>query len=211
MAEEIGAEVPDLPPLIGGDLALVKRHPLPAGVADAVVNKKLLAHALDVSATTVDAWLVDGLPYVEKGTNGRSYSFRLSVCFAWARERTATAARSEAQAQDAAAQLRLQLLGGSVADESRAGLSPKEHREALEVEMAAMKAAQMRRDLVRADEVATGFEAAFVVIRDGFDAAPDALALELGLTPAQTERVQIILDEILRKAQSKVAAVIDGD
>lgn len=198
-----GAEA--LPELGGADRALVERHPMPAGAVDAIVNKKLLAHALNVSATTIDSWLVDGLPYVRKGTNGQSYEFRLSVCFAWAADREARAARAEAQAAEAAQQLRLQLLGGSVADPGRAGMTPREAEQAMAAELVAMKLAEARRDLMRAQEVAEAFEAAFAAIRDGIDAAPDILGRELALDGAGIERAQKILDGLLTDAVRLVA------
>lgn len=54
----------------------VERFPLPAGVADAVLNKSQLARALAVSEPTIDRWVADGMPVLSAGTNGRSYEFQ---------------------------------------------------------------------------------------------------------------------------------------
>lgn len=213
MAEEIAAPRSDLPALTGAELDLVERFPLPPGVPDALVNKKLLAAALDVSTTTVDAWLVlppdERIPWVTMGTNGRSYEFRLSVAFAWRQARDAAEATDRRLAENATAQLRLALLGGGSEDRARATLSPKDQREALAVEKEWMLAAQKRRDLVRVQDAAETWEAAFVAIRDTLDATPDILARELALDGASVEKVQRILDGALNKAAEAVAKLFE--
>ncbi|AKU43290.1 terminase small subunit [Rhodobacter phage RcCronus] len=200
-----------MPPLTGRERSLVSRFPLPAGVPDVLVNKKSLAAALDVSTTTIDAWLMlpdpERIPYVERGTNGRSYVFRLSVAFAWRQARDAAEEADRKVADDAVAQLRLELLGGSASDRARAALSPKEQREALAAEREFMLAAKLRRDLVEAQEVVDAMEGAFGAIRDGLDAAPDRLGRELSLDGPQIEKVQNILDDVLREARDAVAAL----
>lgn len=198
----------DLPPLTAQERDLVSRFPLPPGVPDALVNKKLLAAALDVSTTTVDAWLIgppdERIPWVTMGTNGRSYEFRLSVAFAWRQARDAREATDRRLAEDAVAQLRLELLGGAQGDRARAALSPKDQKEALAVEKEWMIAAQKRRDLILAQDVAGAVEAAFSAIRDGLDAMPDVLARELALDGAAVETAQRILDDVLREASAAV-------
>lgn len=129
---------PELPPLAGEERELVEKHPMPKGVPDAEVNKNLLGAALDVSTTTIDKWLVlpeaERIPFVERGTNGRSYVFRLSVAYAWRMARDAQDAANRQHAEDASTQLRMELLGGSIQDLGRAALSPKEQEQALKVE-----------------------------------------------------------------------------
>ncbi len=51
--------------------ALVARFPLPAGVPDAVLNKRELSDFFGISLPTLDAWIADGLPALVEGTNGR--------------------------------------------------------------------------------------------------------------------------------------------
>jgi hypothetical protein len=93
MSDAQTSPVPELPPLAGEDRALVAKYPMPKGGPDAEVNKNLLGAALDVSTTTIDKWLVlpeaERIPFVERGTNGRSYVFRLSVAYAWRMARDA--------------------------------------------------------------------------------------------------------------------------
>lgn len=208
MTDENRPSVPALPPLTGRDRDLVERFPLPASVPDALVNKKHLAAALDVSTTTVDSWLMlpvdERIPWVTMGTNGRSYEFRLSVAFAWRQAREAREATDRRLAEDAVAQLRLELLGGAQGDRARATLSPKDQKEALAVEKEWMLAAQKRRDLLQAQDVVDAVEAAFSAIRDGLDAMPDVLARELALEGAAVEKAQRILDDVLREASGAV-------
>lgn len=208
MADEIAGSASALPPLTGRDRDLVERFPLPAGVPDALVNKKLLAAALDVSTTTVDAWLIlpmdERIPWVTMGTNGRSYEFRLSVAFAWRQARDAREATDRRLAEDAVSQLRLELLGGAQGDRARATLSPKDQREALAVEKEWTIMAQKRRDLIQVNDAVDVWEASLSAIRDGLDAVPDLLARELALDGAAVEKVQIILDGILREASAAV-------
>ncbi len=201
---------PDLPEMTAAEKALVAKYPMPKGQPDALVNKKLLAAALDVSATTIDSWLLQGLPYQTKGTNGAAYQFRLSVAFAWRADRETAEEAERRHSEEAAAQLRMTLAGGSAQDAERARLSPKQQKEVLEVEYQYMRAARERRELIPANEVAETCEKAFVVIRDGFDAFPDELGRELNLTAEQIETVQGITDEVLREAAQELEKILTG-
>lgn len=192
------------------EAALVARHPLPEGVPDAEVNKFQLAHALDVSETTLDKWRRDGLPVESEGTNGRSYTFRLSVCYAWTVARREADQSARLRAEGAAQQLRLALIGGESAAGSRAALPPKEQRDLLDLEYAYMRAAAARGELMRAEDVAEAFQAVFAAIRDGLDALPDRAARELALSGPGVEALQRICDDVLDGARREVRAMI-GD
>lgn len=193
------------------EAALVAAYPLPAGVPDAVVNKYQLAHALDVSQTTLDKWRQDGLPFEEAGTNGRAYVFRLSVCYGWSSKRRADDASSRLASEGAAQQLRLALVGGDAsAGAPKAHLSPREQRDLLELERAYMIAARDRGELMRADDVAETAQGVFVAIRDGLDALPDRLGRELGLDGAGIEAAQRIADDVLAGAIREIKGLI-GD
>jgi len=215
MVDENTALDQDLAALEGVEADLVSRFPLPKDVPDVLVNKKLLASALDVSTTTVDAWLIlseeTRIPFVERGTNGRSYVFRLSVAYAWRQERDAAENADRQKAADSVAQLRMSLVGGSAEDQARAALSPRQQAEALKVENEWILAAAKRREFIRASEVAESFEVVFAAIRDGFDAAPDRLGRELSLGGPEVEAIQVILDDILQTAQADLEALIKGE
>lgn len=215
MADADQTETADLPSLEGALADLVARYPMPAGVPDANVNKKLLASALDVSTTTVDSWLIlpdeARIPFVERGTNGRSYVFRLSVAFAWRQERDAADDADRKQSEDATSQLRLALMGGSADAAARTSLTPRQQAEALRVENEWILAATKRREFIPASEVALSFEVAFVAIRDGLDAAPDRIGRELSLSGPEIEKIQNLLDGILSSAQGNLEALLKGD
>ena len=65
------------------------------------LNKSQLARALNVSEPTVDRWIGDGMPVLSAGTNGRSYEFQLSECFAWRKAREAERAAVAGRARHA--------------------------------------------------------------------------------------------------------------
>jgi len=210
MAEANNDAPPDLPPLTDSEKALVARFPLPGQVPDALVNKKLLAGALDVSATTIDTWLIHGLPVAKKGTNGSAYAFRLSVAFAWRQSREASEEAARNHSEEATAQLRMELLGGSTTDRARASLSMKEQKEAIALEAEYMKAARLRRELMQADDVASAMEAAFSEMRDSFDSTPDRLARELNLPPEAVEVIQSFLDQTLTDTIANLKTRLSG-
>ncbi|SES76406.1 Phage DNA packaging protein, Nu1 subunit of terminase [Oceanicella actignis] len=183
-------------------------YPLPAGVPDAVVNKYQLADALGKSQTTLDAWRRAGMPVESEGTNGRSYEFRLSVCFAWMAKRDAEEAAARLQAEGAAQQLRLALVGEDSAGGARVGLTPRQQREILELEHAYMIAARDRGELMRAEDVAEGIQDLLAAIRDGLDALPDRLGRECGLDGAAIEAAQRICDDVLDGARREILGMI---
>lgn len=191
---------------------LCERFPLPSAVADAVVNKTLLCDALDVSPTTLSAWIRSGLPFETAGTNGRSYEFRLSLAFAWAAERKAREDAGRQRAESAAAQLRLALLGedGGGA-EDRARLSPREQRDLIDVERAWMAAAEARRDLIRRRDVTVGISEVWSGLRDRLDALPDMIARRLDLTGEEIEAVEQVCDGLLAEAVEVVRGIIGDD
>lgn len=188
---------------------LCRRFPLPEGVSDAVVNKTLLCDALDVSPTTLSAWIRFGLPFESAGTNGRSYEFRLSVAYAWSADRKAREDASKQRAEGSAAQLRLALLGDDRdGAEERARLSPREQRELIDVERAYMAAAQARGELVRRDAVRDGIAEVWSGLRDRLDALPDMLARALDLTGEEIEAAEKVCDGLLAEAVEVVRGII---
>jgi phage terminase Nu1 subunit (DNA packaging protein) len=170
---------------------------LPAGVADAVLNRRQLADAFNTSENTIDAWIGKGMPVLERGSNGRSYSFQLSDCWAWRQgQRQAEQERTE-QAEHAVRQLRLMLLGGSAGDDGVRALSPKERAELYAAETQYTRLLQARGELIPAAEVAAALEGVFDLVRAAILAMPDRLARELSLDGAQVERAVRIGDDIL--------------
>jgi phage terminase Nu1 subunit (DNA packaging protein) len=173
---------------------------LPAGVEDAVVNRRQLATAFGVSENTIDRWVGQGMPVLEAGSNGRSYQFQLSACWSWReRQKSAEQAASD-QAEHAVRQLRLALLGGGgtgTGDDQARALSPKERAAIYEAEIAYTRLARERGDLVPVGQVVETFEQVFGLVRAAILDMPDRLARELALDGGQVERVVRIGDEIL--------------
>lgn len=200
-----------LPLLTGDDLALVAEYPLPDGVPDVIVNKADLALALNVSQTTVTNWQGIGLPAMSDGGNGRTYRFRLSVCYAWNQRRLGAEARERAASHEAARQLSLALLGGEQASPTGEALSLADQRKLLELEHAHAIAARDRGELIRFDEVVAGLEAAFAAMRDAMDALPDRLGRDLGLDGEQIAAAVTACDDALKGARVEIERVIGAD
>jgi phage terminase Nu1 subunit (DNA packaging protein) len=204
--ERAGPGVEALRRLTAEEAGLVAEWPLPAGVPDAIVNQYQLADALNVSQTTLANWRRAGLPIEVEGKNGRSYEFRLSICFAWMKNRDAADSAGRRAAEDAAQQLRLALIGGEGATGERKALSPREQKETLELEVVWMQAARRRGELMDAGEVIQALQAIFGDFRDGLDALPDRLGRDLGLGGAAIEAAQVVCDDILEGARRRIAA-----
>lgn len=202
----------NLRPLTTTEQDLCARYPLPENVTDAVVNKTLLCDALDVSPTTLSAWIRAGLPYESAGTNGRSYEFRLSLAYAWSAERRAREDESRRQAEGSAAQLRLALIGDDGAGAAeRARLSPREQRDLVDAEKAWMMAAAARRDLIRREAVTSGIAEVWAGLRDRLDALPDMIARRLDLSGAEIEAVEAVCDGLLAESVEIVRGIIGDD
>ncbi|MGX0875934.1 phage terminase Nu1 subunit (DNA packaging protein) [Roseovarius sp. MBR-154] len=186
---------------------LVARHSLPGGVRDALVNKAQLGDGLGVSQTTISAWLREGLPFEEAGTNGRAYMFRLSLAWAWRAARQAEDEAARAAGNAAVEQLQMALLGGDSAA-PQSGLSLADQRKLLELEHLRAIAARDRGELIRREDVVAGLEEVFATLRDSLDALPDRLAREIGIDGAQIEAVERVCDDALGLAASAVAGII---
>lgn len=197
----------DLRPLTADEADLVARYPLPEGVPDAIVNKTQLETALGVSGVTVAAWIRKGLPCEQEGTNGRAWQFRLSIAYAWNAARQADERARDAEAESAAKQLALALVGddGLGAD---SGLSIAEQRQILELQHVHAIAARDRGELIRRPQVVEGFEEVFGAIRDSLDALPDRLGREIGVEGRDLERIERACDDVLAEAGRKITAMI---
>lgn len=203
----------DLAPIEGALAELVAAYPPPAGFPDGLVNKSSLAAAFSVSTTTIDQWVRRGLPAESQGGNGRSYSFRLHVAFAWRAKWEAEEAASLRRESSLAAQAQLALLGGETATASPDGrMTLAEQRKAIELELIRTQAARERGELVRRADVVDLIADLFAAIRDTLDGGPDRLAREIGLTPAQVEAAVLVFDDALSAAQLAVGDFLeDGD
>lgn len=200
----------DLRPLNPEEAEIVASYPLPEGVPDAILNKWQLAQALDTSDNTVTAWVREGMPVEEAGTNGRNYSFRLSLCWAWRKRRRAEEESERRHAEGALHQLKLALIGDSPEAQRRAALSAKEYREELENDLRFSEAARRRGELIFAQDVIDTFEAVLGTVGDALDALPDRVARDLDLDGSAIELMQRICDDARLRMKTQIGEIV-GD
>jgi phage terminase Nu1 subunit (DNA packaging protein) len=185
--------------------AMVARHPLPDGVPDADMSQTEIALALDVSANTVGKWLMlPDFPVAERGGQGRAHVLRLSHVWAWRHDRAAQEEDRRAQNQTAIAALQASMLNLDAPGEQ--GLTAKQVKEIAQADLVHSQASVQRRRLVRLEEVIELIEGIMKATRDGVEAMPDRLERELGLTPAQLEKVSAIGDDILNRIADQIEA-----
>lgn len=152
-----------------------------------------------VSQPTVRRWIDAGCPVAERGSSGVAYKLDLRGVSAWRQDQQ----RAEDEAQQARAerdaQLRLELLGADAltVQPDAAALSHRQRADALQAEVARTKLAQMRRELLPAEETALALAEALGLLKTRLRQIPDLIAPELGLTDAQVARVSDLVDEAL--------------
>lgn len=185
--------------LSDGSVLDVARWPLPDGVDDSVLlNRAQLAIAFKVSENTVTKWVGQGMPAESSGSNGLSYAFRLSHCYAWRMEREERLRSDKVRGDQAAQQAALAFLNVSGDDEeAQSALTPAEMRAWAEAEYHRNRAAEQRGDLVRASVVAGLLQELLSVVRGGISALPDFAEAELGLTADATAKLQSKCDQVL--------------
>ncbi|MCM0018421.1 MAG: terminase small subunit [Tagaea sp.] len=171
------------------------------------------ARFFDVSVPTVRAWIQDGCPVVERGGNGVAYKLDLVAVSNWKKTRDGERARIEAEQAERDSQLRLELLGDkSLAKaDGEGGLSKSEQASALAAEVSRTKLAQLRRELMPADEAKLKVTEAFGVLRDRIRTMPDQIAGELGLTEPQVERMLDLIDDYLDDTAAALGELIQGN
>jgi phage terminase Nu1 subunit (DNA packaging protein) len=181
----------------------ISRAALPDGVDDASVNKGDLAAAFSVSETTVDRWIRDGAPVIERGANGRAYAFQLSDVWAWREGLRETEDADKARREKSVGQMRLALANRGD-DLGFASMSPKDQQAIYQTERLYMATAQERRELIPAADALAMLDTIFALVRDALDAQPDRAAAALGLTGAQVEALVGVNDATLREVQARI-------
>lgn len=185
------------------DDAVLKLYPLPEGVDDSDMNRGQLAQAFGVSTNTIDKWRTDGMPVVQEGTNGKSYVFRLSECWAWRESVVADERQAKVQGDLSVQQLRMHFLG--LEEETpRAVMTPAQITAMADAEMRWTKAARDRRELVHTAEVEAALERIFSQFRAALQSLPDWAERELALLPVQVEKVIAHCDQILDGAVREI-------
>lgn len=186
--------------------AKLDRHPLPDGVNDADMNQDELAAALGTSVNTVGKWIKEAdFPVVESGGAGKAYVLRLSHCYSWKMERDAREKTRSAHNQDSILKMQAELLGLDISD-PQASLTTRERKELNEADFAYSRAAQMRKQLLRLDDVTDLLESVFKIMRDGIEGMPDRLERELNLKPEEVGLVVRVGRDILTTMTEKINA-----
>lgn len=194
----------DLPETL---LQIVADYPLPDGVPDADMNIDEIAAALATTVNTVSKWIKDPaeprFPVVQAGGQGRAYVLRLSHCYAWKKHRDDAETTRVQKNRDAIERVQASFLGVDL-DSPEAALSPKDRRALAEADLVHSKAAMVRRQLVKLDDMTELLEGIFKVVRDGLESMPDRLERELDLKPQEVVLVQRIATDILNTMGSKI-------
>ena len=190
---------------VSADLAgLLRRFPLPHGVQDADMNQEELAAALNTTVNTLGKWIKnDGIPVAEAGGLGKPYILRLSHCWAWKKARESDLDNRSRHNKDQIARLQAEFLGLEV-DDPLSLMSAKQRRELADADIAYSRAKQLRRQLVRLEDVVDLLESLFATMRDGVEAMPDRLERELSLRPDQVAVVQRVGSDVLKAMAERI-------
>ncbi|MBO6759286.1 MAG: DUF1441 family protein [Roseibium sp.] len=174
------------------------RYPLPEGAVDGVLNRQGLAKALETSVNTIDRWREDGMPVAREGTNGQSYEFQLSDCWAWKCAREQAERDKAAENEDVIRKMRLALTGGSSGD-SEMSLSPKARRELYAAENEYLEMCRRKGELIPQQDVFDLLDHILSSVRRAVTGLPDRLSRDAGLTGRQTEQAVAASDDLLRE------------
>jgi len=176
----------------------LRDYPLPDGVADVVLNRGQCATALGVSENIITKYLDQGMPVLSKGSNGQAYEFQLSECFAWKMHRDEQHKEKRAAGDRVAAQMSL-LFRGEDDEDLNDGpvLTAEQIIKESQADYSRNKAAEARRELVRAARVRESFEDMLIVVRTQIVSLVDFAEMEFDLTPEQVRKMQVRCDGTL--------------
>lgn len=186
------------------ELATLRRkHPLPDGVPDTELNLTQAAQFMNVSATTLNAWLSQGLPVIQRGGNGKDYKLRGGDIWAWKKAREADEDLRSREAMNAIQAMRLALVGGGLGDSIDA-LTPKEKREVIATQREHEAFAVDRHELLKREDVRDAFEVVFGLMRDSLDSLPDRIHREASLSNKQMGLASEICDRTLKEIEGRI-------
>ena len=195
--------MPDLLTLSTGEVLDVAAYPLPEGMDDETYNREDLADVMKVSTPTINDWVRKGMPVSEIGSNGRSYEFVFSQCYAWRMWRAEQDARDreeKAKRKSEHSSLFLNL----EEDEQPATLTAREVREWSEAELVRNKAAEQRKELLAREPVQAVMDTVMVSFRNALLGVPDFLEQEFGLSPRDVAKTQDYCDSILDETRRQI-------
>ena len=189
---------------------LKAKHPLPASVDDAVLNRAQLAAAFGTSENTIDSWRRAGMPVLTEGTNGRAFEFQLSDCWAWKCARDEDRRTQDEAAERTIRQLQMELVGGA-AEDSEMRLSHAEREKVYAVERQYIALSRERGELVPKAEVNALFDEVLSKVRSGIVGLPDRLVRDAGLTGKQVEQAVAATDDLLVELHSSISTLVDAE
>lgn len=165
------------------------------------------ASFFEVSTVTVNAWIKAGCPVVTKGGPGTPYELDLEAVANWKNARAAEEADAALAQAERDQQLKLELLGDdalSVDPNAPATLTKSEQRAALEAEVARVKLAAMRRELIPAFEVKLALAQILGELRDRLRTLADDVAAEQGLDETTAAAIGKFVDAALHGAADEI-------
>jgi phage terminase Nu1 subunit (DNA packaging protein) len=182
---------------------LVRRHSLPEGVEDCVLNREEMAEALATSLPSLSTWINAGMPVLKEGGNGQSYELQLAHCWAWRQEKRAVEDLASQKRRETIQAMRLALVGGEAGDSLEA-LPAKERREIIAVQMVQEEFQVSRNQLLRRDDVLEMTENLFAMVRDVMESAPDQVERVMPLPPKAVDALQEICDGLVKQFARKI-------
>jgi phage terminase Nu1 subunit (DNA packaging protein) len=172
-------------------------------------NLEETARLFDVSVPTVRDWIAKGCPVDTKGGNGVAYMLCVQDVKAWRDAETRAAEQDAAEKAARDTQLRLDILGpGSMTGSDEAALTARARADILAAEMARVKLAQLRRELVPADQVQFLLAQILNELKTNLRAMPDQVGKDLGLDDAVVDRMIEMVDGHLEDAATAIEAIL---
>ena len=153
-------------------------------------NKAQAAQFFDVSLPTVEKWMREGCPYVQRGGKGVGWVLDLLAMAEW--RFSARANGSEADPESMPAAERKQWYEG---EQKRRDIQIRD------------------RELIPAIEVEEAMATAFAAISQGLRSMPDNLERRLGIAPEITEAIEAQMDDEMQALADRLeslAPVGDG-
>ncbi|EME71399.1 hypothetical protein H261_03283 [Paramagnetospirillum caucaseum] len=173
-------------------------------------NLEETAKFFGISVPTLKSWVDRGCPVVKRGGNGVAWEFELHAAAEWLRGERKREEDDAVFSAERDSQLKFDLLGQDTLPDPYGGgsasMTAKARAEALRAELDKVKLAQMRRELVRADDVRDDLSQVMALVRDRLRTLPDDLGRRYGLDGDQVEDCVEMVDDLL----NSLADSIDG-
>ena len=155
-----------------------------AGPQIRIADKAGTAEFFGVSLPTIDKWMRDGMPYLQRGAPRVPWQIDLHAAAKW---------RYEAR-----------LPSGQIDPET---LPPAERKLWYDGETRRRELQVRDRELIPESEVEQTVATAFSAVAQSMLALPDQLERRAGLTPAQSEIVQAAVHETLTELSERLSAL----